>query len=286
MYDGAAQHVPQHYKFTGKERDLETCATGSCLDNFGARFDASSLARFMTPDWAEKPTAVPYAHFGNPQSLNLYSYVENNPTTVGDPDGHAPWGWAGGSSCPFATAEQCQANKQEQWSQQWQANAQKVAAQAQTQKKVRAPLANCDGCTKDQAAIRAETKALKMTRDALAAGTREEFFGLVLYSKQSHSYTYTEPITFGDSGYSYPNSIKVPAGYLLSADYHTHAHVDVAEGEGFSCCQGGDAGHATFFNRIGYVVDAISGNLYRFTPGVTADNGPTETTGDFVTHIP
>jgi hypothetical protein len=34
------------------------------------------------------PTAVPYANFGNPQSLNLYSYVKNNPTTFGDPDGH------------------------------------------------------------------------------------------------------------------------------------------------------------------------------------------------------
>jgi hypothetical protein len=44
----------------------------------------------MQPDWAAKPTDVPYANFGNPQSLNLYSYVQNNPTTVGDPDGHCP----------------------------------------------------------------------------------------------------------------------------------------------------------------------------------------------------
>ena len=42
----------------------------------------------MTPDWAAKPTNVPYANFGNPQSLNLYSYVQNNPITFGDPDGH------------------------------------------------------------------------------------------------------------------------------------------------------------------------------------------------------
>src|SRR5580698_5173970 len=76
-------NVAQHYKFNGKERDAE-----SGLDNFGARFDASSLGRFMTPDWAAKPTTVPYANFGNPQSLNLYSYVNNNPTTTRDPDGH------------------------------------------------------------------------------------------------------------------------------------------------------------------------------------------------------
>lgn len=73
----------QNYKFTGKERDVET---GN--DMFGARYYASSMSRFMTPDWAGTPTTVPYANFGNPQSLNLYSYVENNPTTFGDPDGH------------------------------------------------------------------------------------------------------------------------------------------------------------------------------------------------------
>jgi RHS repeat-associated protein len=71
------------YKFTGKERDSE-----SGLDEFGARYYSSSIGRFMIPDWAAAPTAVPYAHYGNPQSLNLYSYVENNPTTMGDPDGH------------------------------------------------------------------------------------------------------------------------------------------------------------------------------------------------------
>jgi RHS repeat-associated protein len=73
------------YQFTGKERDTE-----SGLDNFGARYNASSMGRFMTPDWAAKPVTVPYAHFGNPQSLNLYSYVNNNPTTTADPDGHCP----------------------------------------------------------------------------------------------------------------------------------------------------------------------------------------------------
>src|ERR1700730_17920453 len=51
----------------------------------------------MTPDWAPKPTTVPYAKFGDPQSLNLYSYVENGPVNRIDPDGHEDAGGGGGS---------------------------------------------------------------------------------------------------------------------------------------------------------------------------------------------
>ncbi|ADV83861.1 RHS repeat domain-containing protein [Terriglobus saanensis] len=72
------------YKFTGKERDAE-----SGLDNFGARYYASSLGRFMSPDWADSPSPVPWVLLANPQSLNLYSYVNNNPMTRRDEDGHA-----------------------------------------------------------------------------------------------------------------------------------------------------------------------------------------------------
>ena len=81
-----------NYKFTGKERDAE-----SGLDYFSARHYSNAFGRFMQADWAAKPTDVPYANFGNPQSLNLYSYVQNNPTTIGDPDGHdaAPCGCGG-----------------------------------------------------------------------------------------------------------------------------------------------------------------------------------------------
>jgi RHS repeat-associated protein len=75
--------VAQHYKFTGKERDTE-----SGLDNFGARYFGSSLGRFMTPDWAARPTTVPYAEFSDPQSLNLYNYVRNDPISRIDRDGH------------------------------------------------------------------------------------------------------------------------------------------------------------------------------------------------------
>jgi RHS repeat-associated protein len=87
---------PNHYKFTGKERDTE-----SGLDNFGARYDSSSLGRFMTPDWAAKATSVPYATFGDPQTLNLYAYVENSPLNRVDADGHDP----GYSEGPYQPGE-------------------------------------------------------------------------------------------------------------------------------------------------------------------------------------
>jgi len=72
--------------FTGKERDTE-----SGLDYFGARYYGSSTGRFMSPDWAAKAAPIPYAKLDNPQSLNLYSYVLNNPLSKADPDGHWPW---------------------------------------------------------------------------------------------------------------------------------------------------------------------------------------------------
>ncbi len=48
------------------------------------------MGRFLTPDWAAKPITVPYASFGDPQTLNLYTYVENGPLNRVDADGHAP----------------------------------------------------------------------------------------------------------------------------------------------------------------------------------------------------
>lgn len=83
MYDGSLHHVSSAYKFTGKERDSE-----SGLDIFTARYFGSSMGRFMTPDWSAKPQGVPYAVLDDPQSLNLYAYVRNNPLSRVDADGH------------------------------------------------------------------------------------------------------------------------------------------------------------------------------------------------------
>jgi RHS repeat-associated protein len=74
-YDGCYHPSPLH--FTGKQRDPE-----SGLDNFGARYDASSMGRFMSPD----PKQIG-AHMFDPQTLNRYAYTRNNPLAYVDPDG-------------------------------------------------------------------------------------------------------------------------------------------------------------------------------------------------------
>jgi RHS repeat-associated protein len=74
---------PQNYKFEGKERDTETNN-----DDFGARYYSSQFGRWLSPDWSAIPAPVPYANLTNPQTLNLYAMVSDNPETFADLDGH------------------------------------------------------------------------------------------------------------------------------------------------------------------------------------------------------
>src|SRR5207249_10749793 len=61
--------------FTGKERDAETN-----LDFFEARYFSAAQGRFMSPD----PLG---GHIEDPQTLNRYVYVRNNPSNLTDPTG-------------------------------------------------------------------------------------------------------------------------------------------------------------------------------------------------------
>jgi RHS repeat-associated protein len=83
-----ADGTSMRYKFTGKERDAE-----SGLDNFGARMYANVTGRWLSPD----PSGLYYADPTNPQSLNLYSYVRNNPLIGTDPTGMAYCQWDDGT---------------------------------------------------------------------------------------------------------------------------------------------------------------------------------------------
>jgi RHS repeat-associated protein len=92
MVDATEHH------YTGKLHDSET---GN--DDFGARYYASTAARWLSPDWASGAEAVPYASYGSPQTLNLYAFVGNNPLSHVDPDGHQDYR----VSCTDGVAGQC-----------------------------------------------------------------------------------------------------------------------------------------------------------------------------------
>ncbi|HZU29009.1 MAG TPA: RHS repeat-associated core domain-containing protein [Bryobacteraceae bacterium] len=92
---GATQEVANS-KFTGKVRDDETG-----WDYFGARYFSGQQGRFTGPDEfkggivdpftgqdIETNTALPYADITDPQTLNKYAYVANNPLRYVDPNGH------------------------------------------------------------------------------------------------------------------------------------------------------------------------------------------------------
>ena len=70
--------------FTGQRemrRPEPVEGAGLGIYQFGARFYSPKLGRFLSAD-----TMVPQPF--NPQSLNRYSYVNNNPLRYTDPTGH------------------------------------------------------------------------------------------------------------------------------------------------------------------------------------------------------
>jgi RHS repeat-associated protein len=244
--------------FTGKERDAE-----SGLDYFGARYYASSAGHWMSPDWSAKIEPVPYAKLANPQSLNLYSYVENNPITGSDPDGHyrAPWlggggtnvgGMMGGSGSIYAAEQEANQLFAEQVAQDGKKAQQQSGCNCGT---------NHHFHTQNQAATAALKAIFPTSEDQLA-----EYGGRIYMNPDGKTYSYTTPVTQGQNGTVDPDAgqgmgNRLPAGTASAGEYHTHpdtlAHC--CGQEGFS----GQDGQRAVNQHIPTYIMAPSGTIYK-----------------------
>jgi RHS repeat-associated protein len=95
---GFSNTCSTRYRFTGYERDLETAAGTSAGNDYAfARYYNSRLGRFMSGDPLD-------GDITDPQTLNRYAYVRNNPINEIDPSGLSgyclPWGCYGSSPIP------------------------------------------------------------------------------------------------------------------------------------------------------------------------------------------
>jgi RHS repeat-associated protein len=79
--------VSQPFRYAGYYYDEETG-----LYYLKSRYYSPTLGRFLTRD------GYGYIKYGNPQTLNLYAYAENNPVSNTDPSGHFVPLLAGGAA--------------------------------------------------------------------------------------------------------------------------------------------------------------------------------------------
>ena len=238
------------YQFTGKERDTE-----SGLDYFGARYYASNAGRWMLPDWSSVPEAVPYANLNLPATLNLYTYVGNNPITGRDVDGHQDGNKSNAHTGTSITVSgNCGPGSDDPApcsSKAFDGAATGGAAQQQNQ----------NLSPTDKAALKAETAALGPTRESVEEKNSHEYGGLIVRNNKNGRISSTDPVR--GNGISIDvDSIPVPAGTTVIATYHSHPHSSAVEDGGAS--QGDVNNSAAHNNRPGYVLDSFSGRVYRY----------------------
>jgi len=300
-----ANSCPQNYKFTGKERDTETN-----LDDFEARYYSSQFGRFHSADWSAIPAPVPYADLGNPQTLNLYAYVKNNPMNLTDPTGHQAPGQLVGTGGDFMMPRmraggdpigmgdeivpgvwEVTVNGETSFALGTEAEAAAYAqaqgqqAQAQNQNEnatTRTPVVNDQTfLTRKAAVMAAERSALGLTKTANESGTTDWEYGGWIVKDSKGKFRYTNPLKGSKRGETDIDNMIVPKGFKKVAGYHTHPDSG-SWGEGFSP---GDVNWASAKKMALYVGMVYSGNVRVYVPGITQWKGYGEITGDLVGNI-
>jgi len=197
---------------SGKERDAE-----SGLDYFGARYYGSTMGRWMSPDWAAKAEPVPYAKLDNPQSLNLYAYVNNNPLRIADKDGHDDYD---GKVHVTANADQTktatQGTQTTSTSQTKDANGNITSTTTTTTKTMTTVQLNADGKVTSATATSTTTSQTVDSTGAMTGSTNQTSTSTLaenssqVTSLQQAGQTWTQRTLAGDALNNIPGSGAVP----------------------------------------------------------------------------
>jgi RHS repeat-associated protein len=261
LYDGDVRS-----RCTGKERDTE-----SGLDYFPARMYGSSMGRFMSPD----PSGLYMADPANPQQLNLYAYVGNNPLRFTDPLGLSSDCGGGGDPsvvCMVTTA--------------WDWLKSHLGGGGDSGNNPSSPGGGGGGqgpeppdqsppvsplvfpgtpAGRDAAGIAASRQALVSTSQpdrsnpACSGGCKYEWGGRILKNR-SGQYTFTQPVTFKNSTTFWTSHVMVPFGYRKAGSYHTHPGFGAPGMSG----NPGDAGWADSQHLPEYMGEEMSGKVWKY----------------------
>jgi|GEM_PF-3125426 len=189
---------------TGKERDTE-----SGNDYFEARYYSSSMGRFMSPDWSAKIEPVPYSKLDDPQTLNLYAYVGNNPMTRFDADGHF--------GCQTDECAAIQKARNNGASDEDALLGAKARRQAQQQKPTAAPAP-----TTQYKSVKAAGIGAEQTYNPASKSINKEFNGNIYENGQGKCCFIQTPNIGTESTSAPPDVSTLPSGATRVATFHTH----------------------------------------------------------------
>jgi RHS repeat-associated protein len=268
--------TPTEHLFTGKERDTE-----SGNDYFPARYYASSMGRFLSPD----PSGLFMADPENPQTLNLYSYVGNNPLRYTDPLGlskdcggggdpsvvcmvTSAWDWlkdhlGGGGSSQNSGGESSPGSGYEtepDYNLSPGVNSQRFPGTR---------------AGRDAAGIAAARQAIGPTsvpdfgNPACGKnGCKYEYGGLILRDR-SGQYAFTDPVTFKQGGHFWSSHVMVPFGYKKAGSYHTHPGYRISGGMSLQ-----DARSAEGQGYPEYMGEEYTGKVWKDDPSTHCSHEP------------
>jgi len=229
------------------------------------------MGRWMSPD----PSGLYLADPENPQQLNLYAYVGNNPLRFTDPLGLSSDCGGGGDKsvvCLVTSAWDWLKNNLGGGGSNQNPSGQNPSAPgggqgpepdfnlSPTVNPMRFP-------TRDAAGTAAARQAIGPTSQPDANGNKFEWGGRILKDKNGQ-FGFTNPVTFHNSTSFWPSHVMVPFGYRKAGSYHTHPGIGP---RGMSM---NDAGWSASQGLPEYMGEEMSGRVWKYDPSMGCNAEP------------